>query len=484
MIPRVRCIVVALLVTVFAGACGAAADARARAPLQTPSGDGAATSPGRLQATAEPRSFLPTTAEADTALERFLSGMSDSTDRYFGDTAAPRDTAGLDSSLAYGLKNPSARRPRARLRITPLPDFAFNRVDGPVWGGSVRAGASRDLGQLIASVGWAAGPNRLLGEGAYKKMWASHGGSWRLDLWGGRATAVMDRTRADHGDEQASLSTLRALVGGGDSHRYLRHDGWSAGFERERERWRAGVGFRDMLESPLPVTAGWTLRKKALAVPDNLPAAFGRAREARFEVAWLWPRFPIQTEIQHQSSGDAIGSDFEYRRTRVASAATLGLGAHFSLVPQAVYGRVTGRPTPQSSFYMGGESSLRSVAGAALGGTSLALARVDLLGVDDVLTLAHVPHPAWLPLQLGAFFGSGAVWGADPYGGAGTPEARWPQREHWLSEAGVSLIYQPGIPDPTTLVRFDWARPLGPGGRESRLSFGVTRAIDLLRPLR
>ena len=430
------------------------------------------------------RAFPGRAADADTSLDRFLSGLSDSTDRYFGDTAAPRDTAGLDSALAYGLLHPAAPRARTREKIGVLPEFAFNRVDGPVWGGMLKLGSERGLGGVRGDPAWAAGPNRLLGEAVYTKVWSGRAARWTLRVGGGRATAVMDRTDADHGDENPALATLRALFGGGDRNRYLRHDGVSVGLERGNETWRAGVGYRDMLESPLPVTATWTLVGGGPVVKDNLPAAFGRAREARFEVAWVWPGMPVQTEIQHQTSGHGIGSDFEYRRTRIASAATIALGRHATVVPQAMYGRITGRPVPQASFYLGGASSLRSVEGAALGGTGLALGRIDLIGTDDALALARVPHPVWLPLQLGAFLGSGAVWGADPYGGAGAPGGSWPGHDRWLSEAGLSIVYQPGIPEPTTLLRFDWARPLGPGGRSARFSFGYTRAIDLLHPVR
>jgi hypothetical protein len=422
-------------------------------------------------------------AEGDTSLDRFLTGLSDSTDRYFGETAARRDTSGLDSALVYGLAHPAPPLAR-RLPLRPTPEFAFNRVDGPVWGGRLGLDLAPVVNRLGAWLGWAAGPNRLLGEGTLAKRWPSRIGDWHLHVRGGRTTAVMDRTDADHRDEQVYLSTLRALIGGHDRQRYLRHDGWEARLEQQGEWWRATLGYRDMLESPLPTTATWTLLGPRPELRENLAAAFGRAREAQYEVAFLLPGLPIQSELQYQTSGRTLGSDFTYRRTRAAIAATLGLGRHVTLLPQAAYGRLTGQPVPQSAFYLGGSGTLRSVEGAALGGTGFALARLELVGTDDVLTLARIPHPAWLPLQLGAFASSGAVWGADPYGGPGTSERDWPGRERWLPEAGVSLLYQPGLPDPTSLLRVDWAMPFGPRGRESRLSFGYTRAVALLRPLR
>jgi len=119
-------------------------------------------------------------------------------------------------------------------------------------------------------------------------------------------------------------------------------------------------------------------------------------------------------------------------------------------------------PGAAGFFYLGGQHSLRSLTGDSRGGTGLALARLDVVESPDLLTLAHIPHPAMLPLQAGVFAASGAVWGADPYGGPSVPGLDWPRRQGWLSEAGASLIYQPGIPDPLWMLRLNVAWPLGP----------------------
>ena len=105
-----------------------------------------------------------------------------------------------------------------------------------------------------------------------------------------------------------------------------------------------------------------------------------------------------------------------------------------------------------------------------------------MIGADDLLALARLPHPAMLPIQGGLFVATGAVWGADPYGGPGTPGADWPGRNAWFSEAGASLLYHPGVPDEDAYVRLNYAWPLGAGGREGRWSISYSRPLDLLNP--
>ena len=76
---------------------------------------------------------------------------------------------------------------------------------------------------------------------------------------------------------------------------------------------------------------------------------------------------------------------------------------------------------------------------------------------------------------------TGAVWGADPRGGSGTPAGGWPRRRAWRSEVGASLLYRPGLPSPDAYFRLDYAHPLGAHGDAARWSFGYARALDLLR---
>ena len=414
-------------------------------------------------------------APADSSLHQFLQGLSDSTDRYFGLIAAPLDTAGLDSAMAAGLEDPW-RGPRTRTRFSYGPVYVFNRVDGTRWGGSAALSNRGARWRLGGDLGYAAGSDRWLGGGEVTTGIRRRDTFWRLRVRGGRRTAGMDR---EH--EEMRLATLRALVSGSDRQHYLRRDGVGIAFTGDGAMWHAGVEYRDALESPLAVTTRWNLARHALDVPGNLAAAFGRTREVALEAGARWPGLPLWSQVTHQTSDRALGSDFDYRRTRVALAGELPLGGHLSFLPQLAYGRLGGDPVPQASFYLGGARTLRSLPGAALGGTGLVLARLDVIGADDLLALAHLPHPAMFPIQGGLFVATGAVWGADPYGGPGTPAAGWPEKTAWLSEAGASLLYRPGVPDDDGYFRLNYGHPLGSGEREARWSVSYSRALDLLR---
>jgi len=413
-------------------------------------------------------------AAPDTSLHQFLHTLSDSTDAYFGMTAAPLDTAGLDSALAVGLSRPW-RGQHLHTHFGYAPVLGFNRVDGSVAGGSASLSSRR--WRLLGDLAHAGGTHLWVGGG---EAWAGirrHETLWGLRVRGGRRTAVIDRDV-----QEKKLAALRALITGDDHQHYFRRDGYEVAFTGDGPTWSGALGFRDMLESPLPVTTTWDLAKRALEVPWNVPAAFGRAREATLTARVRVPFLPLTAQLSHQTSDGALGSDFDYRRTRVALGGEFAVGGHVSFLPQLVYGRLGGDAVPQASFYLGGARTLRSLPGEAIGGTGLALARLDVILADDLLALAHIPHPAMFPLQAGVFAASGAVWGADPYGGPGSAAGDWPQRQAWLSEAGVSLLYRPGVPDDDGYFRLNYAFPLGGDSRDGRWSVSYSRALDLLRP--
>jgi hypothetical protein len=413
-------------------------------------------------------------APADT-LERFLGGLSDSTDAYFGLAAEPADTAGLDSALAFGLEHP--RRERVPLALSFAPDLGFDRVDGGRFGGTAGAGRGR-LGRLHGKLLYTNGPNDWLGGGGYSNT-ITHGEAyWSLRLDAARATECMDRDFED-----TRLAMLLAFVSGSDPKHYLRRDGFVARLDRRAPSWRAAAGYRDALESPLRATASWNLVHASQKVIDNLPAWRGHGHEFEIEAGARTPRLPITGEARYASSSRSAGSDFEYRRTRLAVAGDFALGKALALVPQLVYGRLTGEAVPQAAFYLGDWHSIRSLPGSGRAGTGLALARLDLIEAPDLLALARIPHPAALPIQAGLFAGAGAVWGADPFGGPSRGGLDWPDQEHWTGEAGIALLYRPGLPDPSGILRFDYAWPLGPRDDRARFAFSYTRAIDLLGPL-
>ena len=417
-------------------------------------------------------------APPDTTLERFLHDLSDSTDAYFGLSAAPRDTTGLDSALAIGLTRPPPRQ--RHFRWSALPLFEFNRVDGSTYGGSLSIGTARHWGQAYGDAKFASGPNDWLGGGAYRKSWNWGESGWSLRAYGGRVTWSMDR---DHAERH--LATVRALLTGKDRKQYYRREGFDFAIERETDRTRGALVYRDMLESPLATTATWNLAKQTPSVTTNLAAARGRARELETTLGARLPWLPIVVEASHVSAGPWFGSEFRYGRIRTSAGANFGLGSIASLVPQVAYGRLApaDRVVPQTAFYIGGAHSLRSIPSGERGGTGMAVGRVDVIGASDVLAFAHVPHPAALPLQLGAFAAIGSAWGEDPLGGPKRPGERWPHKADWVQEAGISLLYQPGIPDAQSLIRVNYAFPLGPLRESTHWTITFSHAIDLVHPI-
>jgi hypothetical protein len=423
-------------------------------------------------ASAQSPAPAPAPAPADSAFHEFLEQLSDSTSDYFGVSAVPIDTAGLDSLLLRRLAQGDGTERRLRPSLTP--DFRFNRVDGPVYGLDVGVGERRQTGELSFGVDYAAGPNTWLWLGRYRKLHGRRGREWEFDGLGGAATLSMDRER-----ESRRLATLRALVFGTDSQNYLRQEGWTAALRKHHPVATLGVRYRDDIDKPLSTTASWNILDADLRRYDNLPAAYGRVRE--FEFAAVVNPSPVSAEIIHQTSGAGIGSDFEYRRTRLAASVDWGIGRIGSFIPQAGYGRLTGNPIPQASFYLGGSSTIRSMSTGDRGGTGLVFGRLEFLGARDILEVLRIPHPAYLPLQLDVFTGAGAVWGVDPYGGPTRGGGDWPDREHWVSEAGFSLVYQPGFPNPLMLLRVTYAIPLGTEREENRFSITLSNAFDALR---
>ena len=430
-----------------------------------------------LAAATTPPAHARSAAARDTTLGRFLGTLSDSTDDYFGMSAAPVDTAGLDTVIMDMARAPG------RLAFTGLPTFAFNRVDGSTPGAVLGLGDSRfdqpapGWGRLRGSLARASGPRRVLGGVRYENhLWLARQ-RFDLGLWAGRKTASMDLDT-----EMDLLGTLRALLSGSDRAQYLRNDGFEGSLAHRHGSWAARAGWRDVLQSPLATTATWNLARNPLEVPGNLPAARGRLREANYFGALQWPRVPLRTEVDFRSSSRRFGSDFEYRRTRAAAGLDLSLGRRASLVPQIAYGHLTGDAVPQASFYMGADATMRSLPRDARAGTGLVIAKLDLIGAHDLLAVLHIPHPAMLPMRGGLFMATSATWGPDPNTGVVTRGIDLPDRRDFVSEAGVSLLYDSVFLGPASFLRISYAWPIGPTDHAGRWSVSLSRALDLLSP--
>ncbi len=411
-------------------------------------------------------------AAPDTSLGGFIEALSDSADRYFGLSAAPVDTAGLDTVLFD-----SGTRPPRRLELGLVPTFDFSRVDGATpgliasLGGTAPEPGRNGWGRLRGGVSRATGPWATLGGARYtNRLWLGRL-PFDLDLRGGRKTASLDR------DEDNVLGKLGAFFMGSDWAQYFRSEGFEGSLAHRHGWWQASAGYRDALQSPLLTTTDWNLLDRELARPGNLAAARGRARELEYAASAHWPRLPLRTEVAYLTASRRLGGDFEYRRVRAAAGLDVSLGRVASLVPQVAWGRLTGDEVPQASFYLGGAGMLHSLPRDQVGGTGMAIAKLDLIGAQDLLALLHIPHPAALPLQGELFAASGAMWGRDPYSGTVVPGGDWPDRRGWRSEAGVSLLYASAL-FPAVHLAYAW--PIGPYGGTGRWSVSFSRPLDLL----
>jgi hypothetical protein len=312
---------------------------------------------------------------------------------------------------------------------------------------------------------WTTGSKDLLGEGGWfgSSPVASLGSRLSLRLAAGRWTEPRNR---DHFDP--FFATVGALLWGGDRHHYLRRDGFRATLGLGGERHWARVGWRDQAETSLPFTTRWTAFGGSPDPRENDPVAPGRARELALASEVTIPGTRFHLRATHWTSDPRLRSDFTYRRTSLLAAGDVSLGPHVALVPRASYGRLRGDVLPQQAFYFGGAPDLRTLEAYSVSGAGRAFVRTDLVLVDDLGALLHLPLPAWLPLQAGVFAGSGALWGRDPLTDDAIATRRdWPRRSEWMSEAGVSLSWRPGIPDPLSALRFEFAAPIGADRRSS-----------------
>ena len=420
-------------------------------------------------------------APADSSFDSYMRGLSDSTDTWFGAMATPVDTAGLDSALAAGLALPPGKQQRradqrrVRLDFTPAP--GYNRADGAQLG--VGASLTRPLpGRLSGRAMYTTGTKDVIGDGGWDGSFRLGQSRSRLALraQAGRWTDVADRDSYD-----PVVTTMAAIVFGGDLHQYLRRDGWRASARWERDRVWASVAWRDQLESALPFTTEWALFGSQ-ELDTNFTAAYGRVHELGItgEVPVPGTRFRVQAG--HWTSAPAWGSAFDYNRTLVAVGGDISFGRHFAFVPQASYGRLHGEVLPQNPFFFGGAPNVRQLDRNEWSGSGRAFGRADLMLVDDLHELLRLPLPAWMPLHLSGFLASGAVWGRDPVTNQALPTRRdWPSSSEWLSETGLTLAWRIGIPEPTSSMRFEYTEPLGATGRTARYTVVYQQPLHLLR---
>jgi len=418
------------------------------------------------------------TALPDSALMHFMGSYADSSDRYFGLSAAPADTAGLDSTLSYYLGNPEAitrmRRGPSRFSL-PSPDYRFNRVDGNYWGARADLGNSRTWGRIEGGAGYAAGQKEWLGSAHLIERRDTNAGLWSLDGGWDKST---DRMDPNH--RLLSIYWVRALLNGSDRLHYLRREGASVSLRHDTRRTTLIVGYRDQRERPLQVTALWNLFGSTPAVSDNLQARKGHVRAYSVAAGAGVGPWPIELWVENQTSARGMGSDFDYRRWLAAAGTIWPVVPWASLALQGNYGTLREDVVPQAAFMFGGSHSLRSIPGFSMSGTRTALARAEVIFAPDLLQVTHLPHPSFLNLEASVTGAVGSAWGIQPFTGANLGGDTWPERASWLSEAGAALLYRPGIPDPWGFIRLDWAWPVGNNHGPVRTTFSYVQTLHLL----
>ncbi len=415
-------------------------------------------------------------APTDSALLRFMDSLADSSDRFFGLSSAPPDTAGLDSTLAYYLEHPEAvpRERRAALGW-PVPDYRYNRVDGSYFGARAGAGNALGAGRLEGRVGYANGPDEWLGGLHLIERRGTRRALWTLDVGWDKATE-----RLDPGHRLAPFYWLRALVNGSDRTHYLRREGARVQLRRDAPHSSAYAAYGDQREAPLEVTSLWNLFNRSPAVQFNLPARPGRVRAYGFGAGVELGPWPLGLWLENETASRALGSNFDYHRWRGAAGAVVPTTRWAGLALQAEYGAVREDAVPQAAFLLGGSHSLRSLPGFSLAGTRTAQGRAELILAPDLLQLSRLAHPAFLNLQAGVTAAVGSVWGTQPFTGEDLGGGTWPDRRDWRSEVGAALLYRPGLPDPWGFFRADVAWPVGNHSGPRRLTLSYVQVLHLL----
>ncbi|MCE9626840.1 MAG: outer membrane protein assembly factor [Candidatus Eisenbacteria bacterium] len=417
----------------------------------------------------------------DSLMQSYMRGLADSTDAWYGATVAPLDTTGLDSALVAGLAagpQGGRRGPRRNpVSLSNTPALGFNRADGGQLGVSSTLSLPRGV-RVAGRLQYTTGTHDWLGDGKLMRSFRVPNVPGRLE-WSaaaGRWTEPFDRDFYS-----PTLVTIAALTTGSDRHDYLRRDGFRSALAWVGRDAMASLEWRDQLESALPFTTDWTLFGGDPELLTNAQAFTARVRELGLAAHGRIPGTRFNVGGRYWTSGSATGSDLIYRRLRLEAGGDVSLGRHFALVTQSTYGRLRGQAVPQDAFFLGGVHSLRTLERNEFTGTGHAFARADVVLVDDLPRLLHLPVPAWLPLQASVFAASGALWGTSGTGHTALETRRdLPRASEWRSEAGAGLAWRPGIPNPQTLIRFEYAWPIGPDAREPKFTFAIQRYLDLV----
>ena len=413
------------------------------------------------------------------SLGGFLKGLSDSTDAFFGPASVDIDTTGLDSLAGqpgHPLRSPF-RGARGRLRPTLL--ARYHRAEGPVLG----AGLAVPLaGRANLGARWAYGFSNEQGRYAFEGkalLWSADPGRRVRRREGEDAPAALDLDlvyaretvpfAAEHA--QAFTSTAGALFTWRDRQSVYERRGFTGRLTLHAGGWRVAAGYRDARERAMARATDFTLVGADESVPGVTVADPDDYHELLGGIGFARTDWEYAAGLEARRGGNAAW------QARAAMGKALRVGRSIKAYTQAEAGATEAGSPRQRRFELGGPQAVPSLGYGTGGGDHLLLGRLELVEAHDSLKALGLPHPDILVLQASIFAHAGAVWN-DP-AGRSILFSR-PPSAAWRGAAGVALDYRPGIPDPDTFWRFQYAWPLSEESGVARFSISVGRAFDLV----
>jgi hypothetical protein len=403
----------------------------------------------------------------DDPLAPFLRDLADSTDAYFGRSAAPFDTTGNDSLIrVFGSEPPvpgEARHRKAGIRMSPV--IGFHRATGQVVGLDV---ATKDLELSRIDARLSCGLSNK--EGRYRLD--ARRAIALIDSGGGRGglriEAAYSRETLPFAPEHASplQSEVGAFFTGRDRQDVFERRCGSLGLSLTASDFTAGAGWRFGRDQSMPRATRFTLWGADRAVPLVTPATEGYFSEGFSEFSSDFrhlPRLGAQTTYAGRDRW----------RSRIAAAEDFDPFG-FKLNLQMEVGAAAAKGPSQDRFELGGPYAVPSMGYGDESGNRLAFGKIELAHGLDLLKALRIPHPSMVVLHPAVFMQEGAAWTAS--------DGRWavPPDESWRAAAGISLLHLPGIISPSTYVRMQMAWSIRKESGVPRFTLSIGRWDDLV----
>lgn len=404
--------------------------------------------------------------QTEDPLGPFLRGLADSTDVYFGRTAAVFDTTGIDSliRLKAAGRPDSSGHGAGRIASGFRPVFGFHRATGTVAGAGMTLRFPRRTSlEMTASYGFA---NE---EGRYdfrltRTLWRPRGrdgGNLDLRLDYARQTVAF---AAEH--ETSFPSLVGAFFTGRDRQSVYERRGASAALAWSTAGTFVSIGLRSARDQSMPRVTRFTLWGDDGSVPAVTPARRGTYREGFARLASdarSWPSFGIDGRYASRS------------RWRARAAATRSLVVSRLEAHLQVEGGISAFAGPsQDRFELGGPLAVPSLGFGDQAGNRLLLGKFELVHGVDLIRALHIPSLAFMSMHPAIFAQGGSTWIGRDGSWHGPPSATW------RGAAGIALIHIPGFPTPTTHVRLQMAWPVGRESGVARFSVALGNWFDVI----